>query len=385
MSPKHYIITGAKVFLNGQFVEDMAVEVKGKLIHSVKPVDDYSHTIAKIKLDKTDSLIPGFIDLHIHGSCGADVMDASKESLITISQSLLEQGVCGFLATTMTASESMISNVLTTVDATYKANELPNLLGVHLEGPFINSDYMGAQPAQYIQKADYELFSKWQKLSGGLIRQLTIAPEIDGAMEVIHKLSDANVILSAGHSSAKCCQAQNAFTSGITHATHLYNAMSGLDKRNPGLAMAVLLDDKVSAELIADGVHLSPEIMKLSVKLLGKDRIILITDAISAQRAGDGRFQLGSQSVTVKGNQARLDNGVLAGSILTMNQAVQNIHQLAGVTLEDAILMATLNPAKKLKVDHCYGQIKEGYYACLSVLDEQINVKSTWFMGEYRS
>ncbi|MCF6765250.1 N-acetylglucosamine-6-phosphate deacetylase [Thiotrichales bacterium 19S3-7] len=382
MLPKHYIITGGRIYVDGNFLDNMAVEVKGNLIQSVKLLETYSKTLPRINMDKADTLIPGFIDLHIHGSCGYDVMDASKESLVAISQSMLKQGVCGFLATTMTASEAMIANAVSTIGYAYQEGIVPNLLGIHLEGPFINPTYMGAQPEKYIQKADYAAFDKWQRLSGGLIRQVTIAPEIEGAIEVIDKLSRENIILSAGHSAAKCCLAQRAFSRGITHATHLYNAMSGLDKRQPGLAMAVLLDDKVSAELIVDGVHLSPEIIKLTVKLLGKERVILITDAMSAQGAGEGRFQLGGQTVTVKGNQARLDNGVLAGSILTMNQALKNCYHLAEITLEDAVLMSTFNPAKKLGIEECYGQIKAGCYACFSVLDEHLTIKDTWFMGQ---
>ncbi|MCF6807389.1 N-acetylglucosamine-6-phosphate deacetylase [Thiotrichales bacterium 19S9-12] len=385
MNAKHYLIDGGKFYYQGQFVEGLALEINNHQIVSVKSSDNANNKLPRLTLKADELLIPAFIDLHIHGSNGYDVMDASTESLEEISQSLLNQGVSGFLATTMTAEAEQISEALIAVKKAHKLNKIPNLLGIHLEGPFISSGYMGAQPQNFIQEANLETYKNWQQQSGNMIRQITIAPEIKGASELISVLSSESVILSAGHSGASCLETKKAFELGISHITHLYNAMTGMHHRSPGLALAVLLDDTVSAELIADGIHLSPEIIKLTIKVLGKERIVLVTDAMRAQGVGDGKFQLSNQTVTVRGNEARLDNGVLAGSVLTMHQAMTNMVNLADTSLEDAILMATYNPALKLNMTNKLGQITSGADASLLVLDSTtLDIKTAIHQGKLR-
>lgn len=385
MLPEHYLVTGGYIYYQGRFLTDFAVEVNLGKIKSIKPLDDYPQTMPHFKLENTDTLIPSFIDLHIHGSLGADIMDGTAESLELISQNLLKQGVCGFLATTMSAPCHEITQVLKVINQASTDGILPNLLGVHLEGPFIHSDYAGAQPANFVQTPSFEQFNQWQEASGDLIRQLTLAPEVDGAKALIAQLQSKDIILSAGHSAISCHEAMQSFNNGISHCTHLYNAMSGINHRTPGLAAAILLDDKVTAEIIADGVHIAPEMLKLTVKLLGKKRLVLVTDAMRAQGMGDGDFTLAKQKVIVSGNQARLENGRLAGSVLTMNKAVKNMVHLAGTSLEDAIDMATLMPACKLGIQAKQGQIIEGGDANFVVLDKQMDIKSVFFMGKYRS
>lgn len=382
MLPNHYILSAKKIALKDRVVSGYGVEVLGEKIVSVDRLEKLSKKIPHFTLSDNETLLPGFIDLHIHGSQGFDVMDQKKESLEAISQSLLNQGVCGFLATTMTAAKENIEKTLKVIGETKSnSDKVDNLLGVHLEGPFINEKYMGAQNAKFIQKPQVELFKSWQKLSGNLIKQLTIAPEVDGALDLIEALKDENMILSAGHCAATCKIAQNSFEKGISHVTHLYNAMSGVHHREPGLATAVLLDEKVSAELIVDRIHLSDEIISLTVKVLGKDRIILITDAMCAQGLGEGEFSLGGQKVLVKNNQARLLNGTLAGSVLSMNMAIKNMIKASGVSFEDAILMASLNPAKKLKLSDQYGSIEAKKYANFTVMNENFEIKKTFIKG----
>jgi N-acetylglucosamine-6-phosphate deacetylase len=383
MNSNHYIIEPARVMLEEGLFSGCGIEIKDGRIHAVKAADAFDPAIPVFQYQaKGEILLPGFIDLHIHGSC----KDADTESLSVISDALLRQGVTGFLATTMTAPEADISAAAANV-ANYKrqqSKDFDNLLGLHLEGPFISPDKAGAQHPDHIQKADLKTFQKWRELSNHLIKQVTLAPEMANAPHFIEHLNAYVPVVSAGHSNATCAQAQAGFKRGINHCTHLFNASSGVCHRNPGLATAVLLDPEVSAELIPDGVHLKEEIVELAVKTLGKERIVLITDAIRAQGVEKSQVNLGGQQVFIQGNQARLANGQLAGSILKMNQAIAHMSRIPGVNFEQAIKMATLNPAKKIKMDHLIGSIAAGKQADMVLMDSNFNIEQTIIKGNIR-
>ena len=382
MQPDHYIIEPQKICLENGIGSGYAVEVKNGLIQAVREREAFSSSLPRFSyLNRESLLLPGFIDLHVHGSEGADVMDSTYESMHTISNALLHQGVTGYLATTMTAPAYDIEQAARNVAYYKKHCPIDNVLGLHLEGPFISPGKTGAHHPDYIQAPDTSQFHQWQCAAEQLIRQVTIAPEVGGAHNFIQAHANDNLILSAGHSNATCAQARAGFQNGINHTTHLFNAMSGVHHRHPGLATAVLLDKSVTAELIMDNVHLDEAIVSLALQSLGSERIILVTDAIRAQGMGEGCFTLGGQQVFVRNNEARLANGALAGSVLTMNQAIANISRFPEVSFTEAVNMATINPAKKANLHHHTGSIQPGKSADMILMDQYFNIEQTWTAG----
>lgn len=326
-------------------------------------------------------VVPGFIDLHIHGAGGSDTMDASEEALERISKTVAQEGTVGFLATTMTQSENNIIKALTAINE----NEWQNgarILGVHLEGPFISPDYAGAQPREYIVKPNVEQFIKYNTASGNRIKKVTVAPEVEGAEELIKYLKENGIIASLGHSNATAEDVNRAIVYGAESVTHTFNAQSPFKHRDIGVAGSAMLHDELFCEIIADGVHVSFDAIKLLIKNKPKDKITLITDAIRAKGLGDGESELGGQKVYVKDGQARLENGTLAGSVLKMNIAVKNMVERVGVPFTQAIDYATKNPAKQLGIYQDTGSISVGKRADFVVLDRDYNVIMTVVAGK---
>lgn len=306
---------------------------------------------------KEQFIIPGMIDMHVHGSRGADVMDGTLQSLQTIADSLLEQGTTGFLATTMSAPVETLNRVLDTI---YRFTQTDHtgarVLGIHLEGPFISPDYVGAQHSDAVQVPSIPQFEAWQKICGNLIKMVTLAPEQPGALDLIRYLRSNGIIVSFGHSAATYEETVAAIDAGVTHATHLFNAMRGIHHRQPGAATAILLSDKVYAELIADGHHLAAPIIDLSYRLKSADKLILVTDATRAQCMDDGEYELGGQPIFLKDNTVRLKNGTLAGSIVTLPEAIRFVMKSTQCTLDDIVKMVSTNPAKQLGI-HAFGTV----------------------------
>lgn len=323
-------------------------------------------------------LAPGFIDIHIHGSAGHDTMDATHEALKSISLSLARTGVTSFLATTMTMPEEKIKDALDNIRATMaRGTEGARVLGAHGEGPFINPDYKGAQAEKDIIKPDISLIEEYIDV----LKLVTVAPEMEGAEEVIHRLSEAGVVVSVGHSAAGYDDIIRAREWGLSHATHLFNAMTGIHHRRPGIVGAVLTSD-ITCELIADLIHIHPAVLRLVIKSKDLDQIILVTDQMEAGCLQEGEYSLGGQKVVVKDGSARLENGQLAGSILTLNRAVKNILDISELTLPDAIRMVTGNPARRLGLAKELGQLLPGMRADLVLFDEKIDIKATFVEGE---
>ncbi len=337
-----------------------------------------------VSLPEDAIVLPAFIDIHVHGAGGNDAMDASADALANISKTLAKEGTAAFLATTMTQSEEKIKGALAAV-RDYRAADIgegAELLGVHLEGPFINEKYCGAQPKEYIKAPDSTLFDEFQSESGGLIRIVTLAPEKEGAAEYIGHLCESGVVASVGHSNATAREVSDAIEAGALSVTHTFNAQSPVHHRDIGVAGSALLRDELYCELIADGIHVSIPAMKLLIKNKPHDRLVLITDAIRAKGLGDGESELGGQRVTVKGGEARLDNGTLAGSVLKMNNALRNLVTLCGVDICDAADAASANPARLLGVYDERGSIAIGKRADFCVLDADFNVLCTIRGGE---
>ena len=317
----------------------------------------------------------GFVDMHIHGSGGADVMDATPETLETISQSLLRTGTTSFVATTMTMRQEDILKALDAIVAYKNRVTGAKIKGIHLEGPFINPLKCGAQDPEFIQKAGFE----WLEPYLPDIRVITIAPEMEGAEEFIRKISQSypHIILSIGHSEANYEQAMQSFEWGISHATHLFNAMPPWHHREPGIIGAVFGSD-VTADIIADLIHTHPIVLRTAEKIK-KDRLILITDAMRAGCMKSGEYDLGGQKVTVAEGRATLDNGVLAGSVLKLNDAVKNFHTCTDATLAEAIAAVTTLPAKKLGLP--VGELRVGYDADIVIFDETVTIQKVYIDG----
>ena len=337
----------------------------------------------EIPLPDDAIVLPGFIDRHIHGAGGSDTMDATAADLETIAKTIAKEGVTGFLATTMTQSEESILNALRAVKE-YRAEkrEGARLLGVHLEGPFIAEGYKGAQSSEYIAEPDVKVFSKYNEASGNAIKAVTLAPEKKTAISLIKHLSSNGITASIGHSDAGYEDIAEAVKAGASGVTHTYNAQRGLHHREVGVVGSAMLFDELTCELIADTIHVSSPAMKLLVKNKPSDKVILITDAIRAKGLSDGRSELGGQEVYVKNGEARLADGTLAGSVLQMNRAIQNMVTKVGVPLERAVDYAALNPARALNADGECGSIKRGKRADFAVLNSNFDVILTVIGGE---
>ncbi|MHA7964294.1 N-acetylglucosamine-6-phosphate deacetylase [Paenibacillus sp. CAU 1782] len=328
-------------------------------------------------------LLPGFIDMHVHGGFGGDFMYATAESFDRITGFHASQGTTGMLATTMTASRDDIEKVLDAV-AAYQKNGMPHaeLLGVHLEGPFISEKWPGAQNPDYIVDPQLEWLQNWTRTYPGLVKMVTLAPEKPGSLESIAWLKNQGVIAAAGHTDAVYAELIAAADSGLTHAVHTYNAMRGLHHREPGTLGAVLTTDSIYAEIIADGEHVHPAAISLLLASKPKDKVILVTDAIEAAGMPDGEYELGGLPVVLKNGTARLkDSGALAGSSLSMISAFRFMVNVMSLSVTEASRMASGNPARELGLAGVTGSIAIGKRADLVVTDGDFNVSRTLLRG----
>ncbi|MGD6959144.1 N-acetylglucosamine-6-phosphate deacetylase [Rossellomorea aquimaris] len=338
-----------------------------------------------ISLPHGYSVVPGMIDIHIHGVNGADTMDATREALDTMTGTLPKEGTTSFLATTMTEASGAIEKALKAT-ADYMSNHQrggqAEILGLHLEGPFINPDKAGAQPLNRIQKPNVEVFKNWHALSGENIKLVTLAPELDDEYELIRYLKENGIVASVGHSSATYDQVGKAIDAGLSHVTHLFNQMSGLHHREPGIVGASFLRKELMVELISDGIHVRPEVVQLAFDQITDERLILITDSMRAKCLKNGQYDLGGQMVTVKDGKASLDEDTLAGSVLKMRDAFTNIQEFTTGDIRSAIKMTAENPAKQLNVFDRKGSLAPRKDADIVILDENKDVYTTICKGK---
>ncbi|MBO7187075.1 MAG: N-acetylglucosamine-6-phosphate deacetylase [Clostridia bacterium] len=362
-------------FIDGEFKETSIKIEDGKIV-------DFSYNDDFLTLPDDAIVLPGFIDEHVHGVLNSDAMDANINAFETISTQLAKEGTTAFLITTMTASKDDISNSLITVKECAK-NGLSGaeVLGIHLEGPFINTAKAGAQPKEYIATLDEEVIKNYVDLSDGLIRLITVAPEMPNADKFIKTCLENGITVSAGHTSATYQEFLNAVDNGVSCTTHTFNAMSAFSHREIGVAGASMLEDRVYNEVIADGVHVSIPAIKLLAKTK-KDKLILVTDSMRAKNIGDGESELGGQKVYVKNGEARLIDGTLAGSILKLSDAFKNVIVKVGLTLAEAVKATSENPAKNLKVFDNYGSISVGKRANFTVINRELDVIMTVVGGK---
>ncbi|BAH45465.1 probable N-acetylglucosamine-6-phosphate deacetylase [Brevibacillus brevis NBRC 100599] len=380
---QEYALKG-KLVADGQELHNGLVVVGNGTITYAGKAEEYGKALPDHVVTVEDSWIcPGFVDMHMHGIDGYDTMDGTPESLQAISTALARHGVTSFLATTMTAPYAQLEQVLVNIAQNSKEGLLgAQAIGIHLEGPWINPRYKGAQKEENIAIPKLDAVQKLYGLSEGLIKVVTIAPEQPEALEAIAWLKERDVIVSAGHTGATFAQATEAVDAGVRHFTHCFNAMTGLHHREPGVVGAAMYHEQLSTELIADGIHVHPAVMKILYRVKTAERLALVSDSMRAAAMGEGTYDLGGQEVHVHDNQAKLADGTLAGSILTLNRAVGNMVTLSGVSLPDAVEMASLTPASILGFGERKGRLAAGYDADITVLNTQFDVTMTFVAGK---
>jgi N-acetylglucosamine-6-phosphate deacetylase len=331
---------------------------------------------------KNAYVIPGLLDIHTHGNSGYDFSTCSAEELAIIARAHAKAGVAGFCPTSMTLPENMLARCFSHAAQLYKSPPAggARILGINMEGPFLSPRYKGAQKDTYLLNPDKEVFNRLQQAAQGCIRLIDIAPELPGAMDFI-KAIKSEVIVSLAHTDADYDKAAEGFVAGITHITHMFNAMNGLHHRAPGPIGAAAERQEVMVELIADGVHIHPSVIKLCFKLFGAGRICLVSDSMEACGMKDGIYKLGGQTVKVEGSRSILENGTIAGSVTCLYQCMLNIIAW-GISKEDAVRAAALTPAERLDVHREYGSISNGKKANFVIADEGFNIKQIYIDGE---
>ncbi|RBP44028.1 N-acetylglucosamine-6-phosphate deacetylase [Garciella nitratireducens] len=373
-----------KAFINGKIIKEKEilkdyVLVFDETIQKIIPNEEFIYRKNIELIDVKGAYIsPGFIDIHIHGSGGSDTMDATMKDLQIISQTLATTGVTSFLPTTMTMNWHSISQALETIRKG-KNSKMPGaqILGAHMEGPFISEKYKGAQNPNYILSPNFSLIHDYLDT----IKILTLAPEKDKDFSFIKRMKDQKIILSMGHTNSNYEQAKKAINHGISHVTHLFNAMSPMHHRKPG-AVGAALESNTTCEFIADTIHVHPALFQLVLNIKGLKKVILITDSMRAGCLQKGIYDLGGQKVIVNEHSARLEDGTLAGSILTMNAALKNILTYTSLSVCEAVRLVSLNPAEKLNIQDKKGSIEINKDADLCIFDENYHILYTVIQGE---
>ena len=381
-------LTTAQVLTPHELIEDGAVLIEDGLIRAVGPRREIAVPPGTRTVELGEKILaPGFVDVHIHGAAGHDVMEATPEALEAVAAFVLQHGTTSFVPTTLTAPPEVLLRSLEGLSAAIRSWEknapsnaapktlLAEPLGIHLEGPFLSAECRGAHPRAHLQPPSRALFEQMIAAARGAVRILTLAPELEGASELQAAARQAGVRVAIGHSNASYEQAMRAIDAGATHAVHVFNAMRPFAHRDPGILSAILTDDRVLAEVIADGVHVAEPALRLMLRSKGVERVALVTDGVSATGMPPGKYHLGGVEIVVADDPSngqlacRNKEGRLAGSVLTQDRAVRNMIRFAGVTLREAVLMATYVPAQLAGVADRKGSLHPGFDADLVVLN----------------
>lgn len=374
-----YCILNGKVILKDQVI-DANVFVSGSKITEISKRQPEDETVIDAK---GRYVSPGFIDVHSHGRGGSDTMYPTFDDINTITTASIKTGVTSILPTTMTMSVedtyAAIKNVAENIDKV----DGSKILGVHMEGPFFNKKYKGAQPEEFMIEPTAENYHALTGEYDWAVKKLSLAPEREGCIPLIEYLVKEGVTVSIGHTDATYDQAVAGINAGATSGTHTYNAMTPLTHRNPGVVGAIMSHDQVYAELILDGIHVSFPAAKVLLKAKGLDKVMLITDSIEASGLPDGQYKLGNQPVYVKDNAARLKDGTLAGSILALNDAVKNAYKNLDLTIYEAVNLASYNPAKNLNLIDL-GEIAVNKTADIIMFDDDIRVDFAMVDGKIK-
>lgn len=388
------VLCANRLYTPREVVESPILFIEDGIISAVFSRADHeipsNATVVDFTKDFGDAILaPGFVDVHMHGGAGVDVMRAATAELPRLNRFLTTHGVTGYFPTTVAApldqTCAALERLADAVEASREsstsegdeAQAIP--LGIHLEGPFLSHKRRGVHPPEYLIEPTREVFERLWLAARGHVSMMTIAPELAGALEVIAEAAARNVCVSIGHSDATLEAARAGVRAGARHATHTFNAMRPLDHRDPGILGEVLTDRQITADIIADGIHVAPEVVQLFLRAKGVESAVLITDATAAAGMPDGTYQLGPITVQVKEGKCTMD-GRLAGSVLTMDRAVRNVTQFAGWKLQDAVRTATLNPARAAGLAQ-HGQLVQGAEANIVVLSPNGEVRKTIVRG----
>jgi N-acetylglucosamine-6-phosphate deacetylase len=368
-------------------LHDVGILVRNGVIESMGPRSGITLPAGAREIIATNkTAAPGFVDVHIHGAGGHDVMEGTEEALKAVSETIAAHGTTSFVATTVTAHPDAIcqgtEGIARYITLQHQADEArAEVLGIHFEGPFISEVRRGVHPAEWLKLPAVDLLNRFISAAGGHAQILTIAPELLGAIPCIDAARKSGLVVGIGHTDATYEQARAAISRGVHHAIHVYNAMRPFSHRDSGVIGAVLTSPEVTAELIADGVHVDEAAMRMLLQAKGAGGVILISDGISATGMPDGQYTLGSFEVTVSGGVCRNSEGKLAGSTLTLDRALRNIVGL-GASLGDALRMLTLNPATLLGIEYKKGSLREGADADMILLDHGLNITEVWTRGQ---
>jgi len=381
--PTTTVILHGTAILPDREISDSLVLLQGERIAYAGPFDEGRIPEGARHVDAASLyVLPGLIDTHVHGTHGDDVMLAGVEGLRRICARFPQYGTTAWLPSTISARHpDLLQAVRWCVEARENPTDGAEIAGIHVEGPYINPKRKGAQPEEGIRDPDFDEVGELLQAGEGLIRVVTLAPELPGGLDLIRLLVREGVIASMGHSDASYDQALEGIATGATHATHLFNAMPPLHHRDPGLIAACLNEPEVLAEVIPDGVHLHPQTVRLAIRAKGPDRVALITDAFSATGLPDGEHTLGPHRVVVRGALCILENGTIAGSILTMDRAVRNATEFARVSLVEAVRMASLIPAGVAGCADRKGSLEAGKDADVTLLGPDFTCRATWVRG----
>ncbi|MBI4443675.1 MAG: N-acetylglucosamine-6-phosphate deacetylase [Acidobacteria bacterium] len=389
-------LAAKKIFTPLEVIENGLLVVEDGTIQSLGSREELSVPPAARLVDLGDRILaPGFVDVHIHGAAGYDLTEGTLEALIAVAQWLARHGTTCFLPTTMSASEAVLlpavenlSRLLQSweTDQSFGGAPLATPVGLHLEGPFLSADFRGAHPAAFLRKPSLVLFQELFQAARGSLKVLTLAPELEGALELQAEATRRGVKVALGHSNAGYEQAIKAIEAGASHAVHVFNAMRPFGHRDPGLLGAILTEDRLPAEVIADGIHVSAAAMRLLVRAKGADNILLVSDGVSATGMGPGIYRLGTTEILIEPDTptgalaCRNREGKLAGSVLTQDVAIRNTVTFTGVSLCEAVKMASWNPARVLGLER-KGWLRPGADADLVVLEPDGSIVGTMVLG----
>ncbi len=363
------LFVGGSIYTPDGILEDGWLLVDDQLIRACG-TDQTLPAADKIIHLEQRALLPGFINIHVHGSVGVDTMDADPASIEKMSLFEAAHGVTCFLPTTMTAPQGTILRVIEAVRQAMVNTNGARILGVHLEGPYISPEKPGAQATESISAPDTQAYN--ELFDSGCVQLITIAPEIKGSLALIRAAHEHDITIAAGHSIATYDQTLAAVAAGLSHVTHLYNGMPGFHHRQPGLLGAALTQDSLSVEVIADLIHVHPAAIEIALKCKPAEKLVLVTDSMRAAGMPDGIYDLGGQAVTVEQGIARLQNGALAGSTLSLDRAINNIMQALSLSLEKTVRLATANAAHVLGLQEHKGTIAAGMDADLVIWNKGI-------------
>lgn len=380
------LIHAARALTPSTEINDAGILIREDVVEAIGPRAGLSLPAGAREIRAAGkTAIPGFVDVHIHGAGGHDVMEGSREAMAAVTKTVARHGTTALVATTVTASPEdtlrSVAGISKYITEQHQTNDpRAEVLGIHFEGPFISAVRRGVHPLEWVKLPSAELLEKFLQAAAGNAQILTIAPELMGAIPCIDAARKAGLVVALGHTDATYEQARAGIAHGARHAVHVYNAMRPFSHRDTGVIGAVLTSPEVTAELIADGVHVDEAAMKLLLQAKGASGVILVSDGISATGMPDGKYMLGTFEVTVSGGVCRNAEGKLAGSTLTLDRALRNVVGL-GASLADAVRMLTLNPASLLGIEFKKGSLRVGADADILLLDERLQVAGVWARG----